>query len=87
MMGMGMGSGMMAGAGLVGVLLLLLMIVVAVAVVLIVRNRGHQVAVAPSSAREVLAHRFARGEIDDDEYYLRLSALDATEHAALPRRR
>lgn len=30
------------------------------------------------SARHLLARRFARGEIDEDEYHRRLSVLDAT---------
>ncbi|GAA3635262.1 SHOCT domain-containing protein [Microlunatus ginsengisoli] len=84
---MGMGSGMMAGAWLGGLIFLLLAIAAAAAIVLLVRNRSHHATSVPSSPRELLAHRFARGEIDDEEYYLRLSALDATDTTSQPRRR
>lgn len=84
---MGMGPGMMAGGWLFGVIFLLLVLAAAAAVVLLARSHSRQAAIAPSSARELLAHRFACGEIDDEEYYLRLSALDATTPATLPQRR
>jgi putative membrane protein len=39
----------------------------------------------PSRAEQVLAERFARGEIDADEYRERLDTLRAGERAAGPR--
>ena len=36
---------------------------------------GHTPALPPS-ARQLLAERFARGEIDDDEYFRRLAVLE-----------
>jgi putative membrane protein len=43
---------------------------------------GRRAAVAPPSrpgAEEVLAQRFARGEIDEDEYWQRVHALRAVD--------
>jgi putative membrane protein len=36
------------------------------------------------SPEQVLAHRFARGEIDEDEYHRRLAALSSAGFAAKP---
>jgi putative membrane protein len=79
---------MMAGGWLVGVFVVLLVIVAAAAVVLLTRSHSRQAVTAGlPSPRELLANRFARGEIDDEEYYLRLSALDATTQSRLPQQR
>lgn len=40
------------------------------------RSRGAGTARGPSSAREVLDERFARGEIDEEEYRARRRVLD-----------
>jgi len=69
--------------GLTGVLAIVAGIVIALivaAVVALVRHFSAQPAQsamppAASSAEEVLAQRFARGEIDEDEYRLRRDAL------------
>jgi putative membrane protein len=34
------------------------------------------------TAKELLAQRYARGEIDDDEYFQRLSVLDSNHEPA-----
>jgi uncharacterized membrane protein len=36
-------------------------------------------AISGPSAKELLDQRYARGEIDEDELYRRLSVLDSTE--------
>ena len=85
---MGMGPGMMAGGWLVAVFFVLLVIAAAAAVVLLARSRSRQALTAAlPPPRELLANRFARGEINDDEYYMRLSALDATTQTRLPQQR
>jgi len=60
-------------------------------IVLLVRstNRGGQPGPAATPARtqtpqQVLADRFARGEIDEDEYTRRLQVLDGTAPAKPP---
>ena len=40
----------------------------------------------PSDPENVLAHRFAAGEIDEDEYHKRLETLRASGHTAAGRR-
>ncbi len=79
--GWGWGYGMMGGFG--WVFMLLLVIVVVALVVGLLRDvfvgmRGHHGASrAPgSSARAILDERYARGEIDADEYKRRRADLD-----------
>lgn len=64
-------------AGIVGVLVnLWVLALIALIVVLVVRalSRPSQPAASPS-AQQILAERFARGEIDADEYQARLRVL------------
>lgn len=49
--------------------------VLALGIVLLVRTPGAQA--APRSPEQLLAERFARGEIDENEYFGRLTALQA----------
>jgi putative membrane protein len=59
---------------------------VAWAVVALVRN-GSRSTPQPTTAEEVLAQRFARGEIDDDEYLHRHAVLDTKGEPARGRAR
>jgi putative membrane protein len=69
-----MGGWMMAGFGI------LLLLAVGLAVAVLLRpSPGAGGAVAWPSAKELLDQRYARGEIDDDEYYRRLNVLDSNE--------
>ncbi|WP_439681256.1 SHOCT domain-containing protein [Embleya sp. MST-111070] len=67
-----------------GSVMMLLLIAVIVAVVwLLVRNTSHGRGTPEptgSSATEVLAQRYARGEIDTEEYRERLAVLTAGAH-------
>jgi putative membrane protein len=74
--GWGMGGWMMAAYGLV--VLLVLVAAVVVVVVAMSRRTGGNRSPATPTAKELLAQRYARGEIDDDEYFQRLSLLDST---------
>ena len=77
MMFPGMGGWMMAASG---ILLLLIVGLAVITVVALLRpSRAAGGGVSRSSAKELLDQRYARGEIDDDEYYRRLSVLDSTE--------
>jgi len=71
--GWGMGGWMMAAYGLV-----VLLVLVAAVVVVMSRRAGRNGSPATPTAKELLAQRYARGEIDDDEYFQRLSLLDST---------
>jgi putative membrane protein len=63
-----------------GFLLLLIVGLAVVAVVAVLRpGRGAAGGISRPSAKELLDQRYARGEIDDDEYYRRLSVLDSGE--------
>jgi uncharacterized membrane protein len=42
-------------------------------------GRGAAGGISRPSAKELLDQRYARGEIDDDEYYRPLSVLDSGE--------
>jgi putative membrane protein len=53
----------------------LLVLAVAVAVGYLSRDRRDRTAAAPPTAEQVLAGRFARGEIDAEEYQRRLDTL------------
>ena len=73
--GGGMGGWMMAAATILALLVVGLAVVTVVA--LLSANRGSGRGVSKPSAHELLAQRYARGEIDDDEYFRRLSVLDS----------
>jgi putative membrane protein len=77
MMFPGMGGWMMAASSF------LLLLIVGLAVVTIVAllrpGRAAAGSISRPSAKELLDQRYARGEIDDDEYYRRLSVLDSGE--------
>jgi putative membrane protein len=69
-----MGGG--AGWWVWGVFMMIVMLaIVALVVWLIVRSSHLGAERHSSSAREILSERFARGEIDADEYHDRLSKL------------
>ena len=67
----GMGGGWWMGAGS-----LVFIVLIALVVVLLVRrpDESHP-SQRTSDAAEILAERFARGEIDEEEYHSRLAAL------------
>ena len=73
--GWGMGGWMMASYGFV---VLLILIGIVVALVALSRRIGRGGAAVTPTATELLAQRYARGEIDDDEYFQRLSVLDSS---------
>jgi putative membrane protein len=83
--GWGMGGWMMVGYSLVGVLILAM--VVGALIVLSRRTSGPRESIAATSAKELLDQRYARGEIDDDEYFRRLSVLDSTRPQSMDRAR
>lgn len=63
----------MAGMMMIGWLLLALLVV---AIVWIATNSGRRSTVANhDSARRILADRYARGELDTEEYHRRLDSL------------
>jgi putative membrane protein len=66
----GMGGWWMGAGALVFILLIVLVVVLLVRPSEEPRAPGN-----PSTAAEILAERFARGEIDEQEYRSRLSAL------------
>ncbi len=81
---MPMMDGMMAGMGVWALLLVVTLLAVLVLAVLgsvwlfrLLRQGGPDLDSAPSddAARELLRRRYAAGEIDDEEYERRLSAL------------
>lgn len=76
MMFPGMGGWMMAASG---IFLLLIIGLAVVAVVALLRPSRAGSSISRPSAKELLDQRYARGEIDDDEYDRRLSVLDSTE--------
>jgi putative membrane protein len=73
--GWGMGGWIMASYGFV---VLLILVGIVVALVALSRRTGRSGPTATPTATELLAQRYARGEIDDDEYFQRLSVLDST---------
>jgi putative membrane protein len=80
--GWGMGGWMMASYRFV---LLLILVGIVVALVALSRRAGRSGGAATPTATELLAQRYAGGEIDDDEYFQRLSVLDSTrERTARP---
>ncbi len=74
MMFPGMGGGMMVAWGI----LLVGLAVVALLALLRPNRSSSPRGISRSSAKELLDQRYARGEIDDDEYYRRLSVLGPT---------
>lgn len=77
MMFPGTGGWMMAASGIV---LLLIVGLAVVAVVALLRpSRVGAGSISRPSAKDLLDQRYARGEIDDDEYYRRLGVLDSGE--------
>lgn len=80
-------SGAMSGWNWAWMIFMLLAVCVLAGVGVVVavrylRQRGHAPAIEPSpepSAEEILADRFARGEIGEDEYWQRVHTLRATE--------
>ena len=73
--GWGMGGWMMASYGFV---VLLILIGIVVALVALSRRTGRGGPAVTPTATQLLALRYARGEIDDDEYFQRLSVLDSS---------
>ena len=73
--GWGMGGWMMASYGFV---VLPILIGIVVALVALSRRTGRGGPALTPTATELLAQRYARGEIDDDEYFQRLSVLDSS---------
>jgi putative membrane protein len=57
---------------------LLILIGIVVALVALSRRTGRGGPALTPTATELLAQRYARGEIDDDEYFQRLSVLDSS---------
>jgi putative membrane protein len=70
-----MGSWTLASYGLA---VLLILIGIVVALVALSRRTRPSGPTARPTATELLAQRYARGEIDDDEYFQRLSVLDSS---------
>ena len=64
--GWGMGGWMMASYGFV---VLLILVGIVVALIALSRRTGRSGGMATPTATELLAQRYARGEIDDDEYF------------------
>jgi putative membrane protein len=79
--GWGMGGWMMVSYGFV---VLLFLVGIVVALVALSRRTGRSGPTAIPTAKELLSQRYARGEIDDDEYFQRLSVLDSTREPARP---
>jgi putative membrane protein len=57
---------------------------IVLALVALSRRTGRSGPAATPTAKELLAQRYARGEIDDDEYFQRLSVLDSNREPARP---
>lgn len=69
MPGQGMGGGMMGGWGWLGLLFWLVLLVVVVAVVWrLLQGRGESRGAAEESPLDILKRRYARGEIDREEF-------------------
>ena len=75
-----MGSGMMGWAAIWSVVVILLLASAATALIILAvktaRNTQTKGGSESGEAHEILRARFARGEIDDEEYRRRLAMLD-----------
>ncbi|GDY30964.1 hypothetical protein GTS_25970 [Gandjariella thermophila] len=78
--GMGMWGGLLMTLG--SVLVLALLVVGVLAALRYLGRVAPQAGGASRPAEDILAERFARGEIDEDEYRRRLDALRGTMSAA-----
>jgi len=69
------------GFGLMGIGMLLVWVLVIVGLVILIRylvrgdRRSAPTPAAPPTPERILAERFARGEIDEEEYHRRLDTL------------
>jgi putative membrane protein len=72
--GWGMGGWMLISYGFV---VLLILVGIVVALVALSRRTGRNGPTADTDSKELLAQRYARGEIDDEEYFQRMSVLDS----------
>ena len=77
-------SGWGYALGIIGMVMFwaVLVLAIAAAVRYLDRKRGESSPPPPLSAEQVLAERFARGEVDADEYRQRLDTLRQAEHSA-----
>lgn len=70
------------GGGLIALMLGLLTAVIVIAVILRVVDRtGHDIVRRRPGPDEILADRYARGELTDEEYRHRLDVLHGGDHA------
>ncbi|WP_372661390.1 SHOCT domain-containing protein [Amycolatopsis kentuckyensis] len=71
--------GTMGWAGGLGMLVLMVLILAAVvSLAVVLARRGPQPPNPAGTARRILGERFARGDIDQEEYHRRRDALDRT---------
>ena len=63
------------GWGVMAFVLLLVVVVIGALIYFVARDSGHRSARSGSDPADVLDHRFARGEIDEDEYRKRRDIL------------
>jgi putative membrane protein len=71
------------GGGLISLMIGLLVTVIVIAVIFRIVDRvGHRVIEQRPNPDDLLAERYARGEITDEEYEHRRSVLHRDDHAA-----
>jgi putative membrane protein len=63
------------GWGVMGFVLLLVVLLIGTLIYFAARDSGHRSARSGADPIDVLDHRFARGEIDDEEYRTRRDVL------------